>query len=408
MDSRSAPDALDEADIADELRRWRSDTPGCARRIHLNNAGAALMPRPVAAAVEEHIRLEAEIGGYEAAEARTDVVASAYASVAKLVGAQPANIALVENATVAVAEALSSIDFAPGEAIVTTQADYPSNQLMLLSLARRQGIEVVRAEDLPEGGADPQSVRQILRTRRCRMVVVSWVPTNSGLVQPVVEVGRVCEEAGVPYFVDACQAVGQLPIDVSEIRCDFLGASARKFLRGPRGVGFLFVSDRALRAGACPLYVDMRGADWTAADAFRMANDARRFETWEFAYALVVGMGAAADYALAVGEIAFRRSQALAAYARERLATLAPLRVLDRGQTLGAIATAAIAGRDADDVKLALRERGVNTSVSRRESGVIDMDRKGALSALRVSPHYYNTRAEIDTAVARLDELLRS
>jgi selenocysteine lyase/cysteine desulfurase len=366
------------------------------------------MPRPVVAAIEEHIRREEELGGYEAAEARAGLVEAAYASVAKLVNAQAANIAVVENATVAVAEALSSLDLTSGDTIVTTQADYPSNQLMLLSLARRQGIEVARAEDLLEGGADPQSVREILRARRCRMVVVSWVPTNSGLVQPVAEIGRACEEAGVPYFVDACQAVGQLPIDVAEVHCDFLGASARKFLRGPRGVGFLYVSDRALRAGACPLYVDMRGADWTAPDDFRMAGDARRFETWEFAYALVVGMGAAADYALAVGDVAFRRSLALAAYARERLATLAPLRVLDQGKTLGAIATAAIAGRDADEVKLALRARGVNTSVSRRESGVIDMDRKGAQSALRVSPHYYNTRAEIDAAVARLDELLRS
>jgi selenocysteine lyase/cysteine desulfurase len=399
---------LDEAALADDLHRWRTDTPACASRIHLNNAGAALMPRPVVAAIEEHVRREEALGGYEAAEARPELVDRAYASVGRLVGARPANVAVVENATVAVAEALSSLDLERGDVIGTTQADYPSNQLMLLSLARRQGIEVARAEDLPEGGADPQSVREILRTRRCRMVIVSWVPTNSGLVQPVADIGRLCEEAGVPYFVDACQAVGQLPIDVAEIRCDFLGASARKFLRGPRGVGFLYVSDRALRNGSCPLYVDMRGADWTAADDFRMAPDARRFETWEFAYALVVGMGAAADYALAVGDVAFRRSQALAAYARERLATLASLRVLDRGKTLGAIATAAVGGRDADEVKLALRERGVNTSVSRRESGVIDMDRKGALSALRVSPHYYNTRAEIDTAVACLDEVLGS
>jgi selenocysteine lyase/cysteine desulfurase len=408
MDTPRASDALDEAALADDLHRWRTDTPACASRIHLNNAGAALMPRPVVAAIEEHVRREEELGGYEAAEARPDLVEGAYASIGRLVGARPANVAVVENATVAVADALSSLDLERGDVIVTTQADYPSNQLMLLSLARRQGIEIARAEDLPEGGADPQSVREILRRRRCRMVVVSWVPTNSGLVQPVADIGRVCEEAGVPYFVDACQAVGQLPIDVTEIRCDFLGASARKFLRGPRGVGFLYVSDRMLRAGAHPLYVDMRGADWTAPDEFRLAADARRYETWEFAYALVIGMGAAADYALAVGEAAFRRGRTLAAYAREKLARLAPVRVLDRGRELGAIATAAVDGRDADELKLALRERGVNTSVSRRESGVIDMDRKGAVSALRVSPHYYNTREEIDAAVAVLEELIRA
>jgi len=399
--------ALDETSIADHLRRWRLDTPACATRIHLNNAGAALMPRPVADAMRQHIEREEQLGGYEAAEARQDLISGTYASIARLVNARPRNIAVVENATVAVAEALSSLDFARGDAIVTTQADYPSNQLMYLSLARRQGVEVLRADELPEGGADPDSVKKLLRSRRCRMVAVSWVPTNSGLVQAVGEIGRVCEEAGVPYFVDACQSVGQLPIDVAEIRCDFLGASARKFLRGPRGVGFLYVSDRALAAGAYPLYVDMRGADWTDPDDFRLTPDARRFETWEFAYALVVGMGAAADYARAVGEVAFHRSRALAAYARERLSALPPLRVLDRGREKGAIATVAIAGRNAAEVKLELRARGVNTSASDRDDGVIDMDRKGASSALRVSPHYYNTRAEIDAAVAVLDDLLR-
>jgi selenocysteine lyase/cysteine desulfurase len=402
-----AKDPLDEDAIHGDLSRWRRETPGCASRIHLNNAGAALMPRGVAAAMTKHIEIEEERGGYEAAEGRTELIASAYASLAKLLNARPGNVAVVENATVAVAEALASIDFQRGDVIVTTQADYPSNQLMYLSLARRLGVEVCRAEELPEGGADPGSVREILRRRRCRLVSVSWVPTNSGLVQPVADIGRVCEEAGVPYLIDACQAVGQLPIDVRELRCDFLAASARKFLRGPRGIGFLFVADRVLQTGAYPLYLDMRGADWTAPDDFRLTPDARRFENWEFAYALVLGMGAAADYALGVGDVAFRRSRALAAYARERLGTLSRVRILDRGRDLCAIVTAAIAGRDAAEVKIQLRERGVNTSASDRDDGVIDMDRKGVSSVLRVSPHYYNSRAEIDSAVAVLEDLLR-
>jgi selenocysteine lyase/cysteine desulfurase len=325
---------LDEDAIRGDLTRWRVETPGCASRIHLNNAGAGLMPRRVSNAIKEHIDIEEEQGGYEAAEGRSELIHDAYASLAKLLNARPSNIAVVENATVAVAKALASFDFQRGDVIITTQADYPSNQLMYLSLARRLGIEVCRAEELPEGGADPQSVREILRRRRCRLVSVSWVPTNSGLVQPVTEIGRVCEEAGVPYLIDACQAVGQLPIDVAALGCDFLAASARKFLRGPRGIGFLYVADRVLDAGTYPLYLDMRGADWTSPDDFRLTPDARRFENWEFAYALVVGLGAASNYALALGGIAFQRSRALAVYARERLAALSGLRILDRGRDL--------------------------------------------------------------------------
>jgi len=202
--------------------------------------------------------------------------------------------------------------------------------------------------------------------------------------------------------------VGQIPIDVSRLHCDYLTAATRKFLRGPRGLGFLYVSDRMLQAGAHPLLVDMHGASWTDADAFELAPDGRRFETWEFAYALVLGLGAAAQYALEVGlETARDRARELADYARSRLAALPGVRVLDRGPELCAIVTAAVAGRDTQGIKLELRRRGINTSSPHREDAVIDMDEKKTESALRISPHYYNTKEEIDTAVEALDVILR-
>src|SRR3989440_623159 len=161
-----------------ELDRWRRDTPGCRDRIHLNNAGAGLMPRPVLDALTEHLAREAAIGGYEAADEAEPRVRETYALVARLVGAAPNNIALVENATVAFSQALSAFDFRPGDRIVTTRTDYPSNQLMYLSLAQRAGVETVRADDLPEGGVDPESVRRLARDPRTRLVALSWVPTR--------------------------------------------------------------------------------------------------------------------------------------------------------------------------------------------------------------------------------------
>src|SRR2546423_3009521 len=296
-----------------ELDRWRRDTPGCRDRIHLNNAGAGLMPRPVLDALTEHLAREAAIGGYEAADEAEPRVRETYALVGRLVGAAPRNIALVENATVAFSQALSAFDFRPGDRIVTTRTDYPSNQLMYLSLAQRAGVETVRADDLPEGGVDPESVRRLARDPRTRLVALSWVPTNSGLVQDASSVGVVCAELGVPYLVDACQSVGQMAIDVNALKCDFLAATGRKFLRGPRGLGFLYVSDRLLERGEFPLFLDMRGADWTDPDAFRLADGARRFENWEFAYALIVGLGAAVRYALAAGHAGRQPAWRLAA-----------------------------------------------------------------------------------------------
>jgi selenocysteine lyase/cysteine desulfurase len=397
--------------LAPDVERWRSDTPGVAAgRIHLNNAGASLMPRAVLETIRAHLELEARIGGYEAADAAEAEIAAAYGSVARLVGGAPRNIAMVENATVAFFQALAAFDFARGDVILTTRNDYISNQLAYLSLQRRAGVRVVRAADLPEGGVDPESVRALIRRERPKLVTLTWVPTNSGLVQPAEAVGAVCEEEGVLYVVDACQAVGQLPIDVRELRCDFLSATARKFLRGPRGAGFLWVSDRALDRGAYPLLVDMRGAEWVEADEFRLAPDARRFENWEFAYALVLGQGAAARYALdAVGiERGGERAARLAAYARDRLREHDGLRVLDRGPRLCAIVTVEVAGRSAFELVPRLREQGINTSATARDYAVLDMDEKRARTALRISPHYYNTEAEVDAAVAAIAALAGS
>jgi selenocysteine lyase/cysteine desulfurase len=396
-------------EAAAEIHRWRDDTPGCERLVHLNNAGAALVPHVVRDTFTAHLDAEERLGGYEAAEAATEQIHHCYADVAQLVGARGRNIALVQNSTIAFAQALSAFDFAPGDVLLTSRADYASNQIMYLSLARRLGVEIVRAPDRPEGGIDPDGVRRSISQRRPALVALTWIPTNSGLVQPVEEIGRICQEAGVPYLVDACQAVGQMPIDVQSVGCDYLAATSRKFLRGPRGLGFLYVSDERLAAGAHPLLVDMHGATWTEADAFELTPDARRFETWEFAYALVLGLGAAARYALDVGlDTARDRARELANYARVSLAGIPGVRVLDRGPELCAIVTVAVADRDTREVKLALRSRGINTSSPHREDAVIDMDEKGTSSALRISPHYYNTKEEIDTTVEALQDLLSS
>jgi selenocysteine lyase/cysteine desulfurase len=385
------------------VKQWRDDTPGCARQIHFNNAGSGLMPRAVLDAMVAHLNREANFGGYESADDAEGAVADAYAGVAKVLGTQPRNIAVVENSTVAFFQALSAFDFKPGDVIVTTRNDYISNQLAYLSLARRRGVEVRRAADLPSGGADPQSVKELLRGSRVRLLAVTWVPTNSGLIQPVETLGEIAEAAGMPYLVDGCQAVGQIPVDVTKLRCDFFSGTARKFLRGPRGIGFLYVSDRALQRGDFPLYIDMRGADWVSADSFAPAPDARRFENWEFAYSLVLGLGEAARYALAVGvERGGRRARDLAARLRGKLSELRGIRVLDRGNELAAIVTIEVAGWEASELSRVLRTCGINTSASLRAYAVIDMDEKRAASALRLSPHYYNTEDEIDRVVDQL------
>jgi selenocysteine lyase/cysteine desulfurase len=388
--------------VDERILQWREDTPGVAGRVHLNNAGAGLMPSRVHSAITNHLQLELLRGGYEAEDEAAESVHAAYAAVANLIGTAPANVAIVENATVAFYQALSCFDFQRGDVIVTTRNDYISNQLAYLSLARRCGVVVQHAADLAAGGVDPDSVRDLLRNPKVRLLAVTWVPTNSGLIQPVEALGEIAAAAAVPYLIDACQAVGQLPVDVRKLRCDFLAATARKFLRGPRGIGFLYAADRVMERDQYPLYVDMRGASWKTPDSFAPAADARRFENWEFSYGLVLGLGEAARYAAEVGARGGARARELAAKTRLKLGGVEGLRVLDRGAELAAIVTVEIRGRHAPDVMNELRTRGINTSAAVRDHSIIDMDQKRAASALRISPHYYNTEAEIDLVCAVL------
>jgi selenocysteine lyase/cysteine desulfurase len=389
-----------------DLERLRAETPGCVNRIHFNNAGAGLMPAPVLETMKDYLELEAELGGYEAADARAEAIQEFYAATAQLLGCQARNIAFATNATDAFARALSSIPFVRGDLILTTRDDYISNQIAFISLRKRFGVEVAHAPNLPEGGVDVDELERLMRERRPRLVVVTHIPTNSGLVQPVAEIGRRCRELELLYLVDACQSVGQYAIEVERLGCDFLSATGRKFLRGPRGSGLLYVSDRALAAGYEPLFIDMRGARWVGFEQYEQVETAARYEDWEFSYATVLGAAAAAHYALAVGIDAIaERTPALGSALRDRLAELDGVRVLDRGRERCAIVTFTLEGWKSDELADELRRRRINSSVSAREHALYDFTDKGVEACVRMSPHYYNTEQEVDDVVDLLREL---
>jgi selenocysteine lyase/cysteine desulfurase len=378
-----------------DVERARRETPGCAHVVHFNNAGSALPPARVVDAVIEHLRLEARIGGYEAAAVSRDAVERVYHAAAELLHCAPDEIAIVENATRAWDMAFYAVPLGPGDRILTAVAEYGSNYLAYLQVARRTGARVDVVPNDETGQISIDALRRAIDDR-VKLISITHVPTNGGLVNPAAAVGRVAREASVPYLLDACQSGGQMPIDVDAIGCDVLSVTGRKFLRGPRGTGFLYVR-RAFLERLEPPFLDVHAARWTAPDRYEIRADARRFENWETNHATKLGLAVAIDYALEWGLQAIRdRVYGLAARLRERLSAMPGITVRDLGAEQCGIVTFTVDGRSPADVKASLAQRAINVTVSSRSSTLLDMDARGLPDVVRASVHYYNTDGEIE------------
>ena len=378
-----------------DVARARAETPGCAGVLHFNNAGAALMPTPVLAAQMEHLRLEGEAGGYEAAAIARDRFSNTYGAIARLLGCKPQEVALMENATMAWNMAFYALGFAPGDRILTSEAEYASNYIAYLKVARRTGA-VVEAVPSDNSGQIDLAALDSMIDGRVKLISITHVPTNGGLVNPVAEVGRRARAAAIPYLLDACQSAGQIALDVDAIGCDMLAATGRKYLRGPRGTGFLYVREDFLERLEPP-FLDLRAATWETPERYVMRPDARRFENWEFNHAAVIGLGVAVDYALSWGlEAIERRVTALAEELRRRLAAIPAVALHDLGARRCGIVAFTVDGVSPDEARQALAAQKMNVLVSRAASTLLDMTRRGLAEVVRASLHYYNTEDEIE------------
>ncbi len=392
--------------MALDIDRIRAETPGCAHVLHLNAAGSSLPSRRTLDATLDHLKLEAEIGGYEAADRARPVLDGFYPSIATLIGAEADEIAYVENATRGWDLAFYSLDFQPGDRILTCVSEYSSNYISYLQVAKKTGAEIVVIPDDRHGQIDLGALERAI-DKRTKLVSISHIPTQGGLVQPAEAVGKIVNDAGILYLLDACQSVGMMPIDVKKIGCDFLSATGRKYMRGPRGTGFLYARTRST-SQIEPIFLDNHAARWSGDNDYTVMPDAKRFENWERYFAGVIGLKVAADQANELGMPAiWARLRALADGLRERLATVKGVTLTDLGVTKGAIVTFAVDGKEHTALKQTLRDQRINASVSTQFSSRLDLKGRGLKDVMRASVHVYNTEAELDRFVGALDAAIR-
>ena len=387
-----------------DITRARNDTLACDDIIHFNNAGSSLMPKPVSSALHEFLDCEEHIGGYETEEKYHDSLEQIYGLTAKLLNCRPTEVAFVENATRAWDLAFYSFKFSPGDKILTAVDEYGSNVIAYLQQAKRYGVEVVFVPNDEYGQVDTKALAELIDDR-VKLISITHIPTGGGLVNPAREIGRIANAHDIPFILDTCQSVGHIPVDVEEIGCDVASITGRKYLRGPRGTGLLYVRE-SLCNSLEPLLLDQHAADLIAPDEYRVRTDAKKFENWEQYFAGKYALGKAIDYALSWGmETIQSRVYSLAAYMREKLSHIDGIQVTDQGAEKCGIVTFSSTAASAKAIQAQLASHKINVSISSGSGNLVSFQQRGLDEVVRASVHYFNTEAEIDFMVDTLGKL---
>ena len=388
-----------------DIQRFRKETPGTDKVIHFNNAGSSLPPQTVRHAVISYLEEEMTYGGYETNEKYAEQISGTYASIAKLINACAEEIALVENATAAWHAAFQAIDWKGGDVIIATQADYASNYLSYLHLQRKVAVEIKVIPNKDSGELDLVALENMMDAS-VKLVSITHMPTNGGLTVDAKGVGEITRKHGVLYLLDACQSIGQYPLDVEKIGCDMLSATGRKYMRGPRGTGFLYVR-KSILPKLTPAVIDLHSAEWTGKESYTIREDAKKFENWEGNRANTLGLKAAADYILEIGiNNIWERVQHLSSVLRKQISQVKGITVHDIGEVKSGIVSFTVEGKSAAEVKTYLHRQGINISWMGIPNSYLDMTTRNLKEIARASVHYYNTEEEIEVFTATLKEMV--
>lgn len=366
-------------------------------KLFFNSAGASLMPRSVTEKITAYLHREERLGGYTVAEQRAEEIAEFHQEVAELIGCSTRNVTFAHSASAAYMQALSSIPLYAKDVIITSEVDYTSNFLQFLSLHKKRGVIFKIIKSLPNGDLDIEHFRQLIEQYPVKLVAVTHIPTNSGLVQDVATIGEICAAENLIFLLDSCQSIGQMDVNLKDIKCDFLTATGRKFLRGPRGTGFLYVSDRILDKGYAPLLLDGGNATWTSNDTYELTDSAERFGSWEKPYAMLIGLTEALRYLNEIGiQNIEKQSNVIMRQLRDNLSAIPSITCYDFGTQTSNILTFRKKDKTLEDIQNCFSKHKIYYGISQKNQGQIDFNKKGVDWVVRLSPHYFNTEEEMD------------
>ncbi len=388
-----------------EIQQFRAETKGTAERLHFNNAGSSLPPDVVLGTVVNYLTEEATYGGYETEYKYNAELNNTYALIARLINADTNEIAIVENASTAWWLAFNGIEFKAGDEIVTSEMEYVTNLISFIHAQKTYGIEIKVIPNDEQGNFSIVALEEAI-SRQTKLIAITHIASSTGGMMPIIEIGKIARKHGILYLVDACQSAGQVPVDVREIDCDMLSVTGRKYLRAPRGTGFLYVR-KAVQDKLKLQFMDGFTTQWVSETDYKIRDDARRFELYEKNRALTLGLGKAVEYALNIGiDRIWQRVQHLANILRGQLRSIEGITVHDFGDEQCGIVTFTVNGMDGAEVKAKLAEKQINVSVGLAKSTLFFMNKNQLSSVVRASVHYYNTEGEIGAMCDALQYLI--
>jgi len=361
------------------------------------------MASPVYAAYLDYLNREQQIGGYETARERAEDSRNFYLQAAELIHCNIDEIAFCESATRAWQSFFYGLKFKEGDKIITTQLDYGSNFVGYIHQKRRLGVECVVIECDRYGDVDLAALESAI-DGRTRLISISHIPTANGVINDAARVGQIAKSAGVPFLLDACQSVGQIDVNVAEIGCTALTVTGRKYLRGPRGTGFLYVN-KTFADSMDPPWLDQHGVELLDRSSYQICAGARRFENFEISFAARVALGKALEYANKTGMVEIGdRVLALGAYCRKQLEAVPGVTVQDTGVNKSGIVMFSHEDKSPGEIRDLMGQNGINVWVSSGPGSLVDFQKRDLDILLRASLHYFNTEEEID----RMIDLLKS
>ncbi|GAA4203293.1 aminotransferase class V-fold PLP-dependent enzyme [Pedobacter jeongneungensis] len=374
--------------------------------IHFNNAGASLPPDIVVDTVIDYLKEEAQKGGYETEAKYLDRINAVYGKIAGFINAETEEIALFENASAAWGTAFKGLQFEDGDEIIISEMEYVTNLIGLVDAQKAAQIKVTVIPNDENGDFSLKLLEESINAKT-KLFIFTHVSSSGGSILPVEAIGELAEKHDILYLLDACQSAGQIPLDVKKIKCDMLSATGRKYLRAPRGTGFLFVK-KAVQDKIRPALKDFLSAGNVSLDGYTLREDARRYELYEKNRALTLGLVAAIDYASSIGmERIWQRIESLSRLLRAKLVAITGITLRDHGLQLSGIVTFSADSLSSADIKTRLTQQGINVSIGVQQATPIYMENTGQESLVRASIHYYNTEGEINLFIQVISDILR-